>query len=596
VSRSAEAATRPHTRADAGFSLVEIIVSLGVLMIVVATLLPQLVSGIRAVGTARMVTQAKGVAQGELERMRNLPFHISPAAGDYRDVLDYHYRDLVTPSLTPTCTTADGSYTDPQSGWAGYVPDGGARCDYEPATGAFYRTVRQVPATTGSSAFTVVVSTQFLSGATPPQPVTPTEGYDSQSDEDARPPSTQLGATATALYAERGTLRPVSLYTQIADQPVSRNRVNAEVNVAALEVGSVTVNDGAASLSAGLLNLVGTLTYASTATANLTAASGGLATGEQGTGASAALAAPATTTASTVTGVAGALSSGCDIACWGGTRLDLAELSADDGLPRAGSVTAPMQSLLTDAANGGVSFGNTPGGGYRTRLRLAPPLVRLDQDATPVASGISSGCAPGATGVPSYLTASGYLRTTDVEDATEPATVEACGVARSASMSLFPTSFAPRGVVLVELRHASARCLVQGTDHAASVGHDFEAVVSYWDAKGPGTEDDAYTEAATIVPGMTTDPLTAVSLDTVVREGVQASDDLVLGDYIESWASLTADKVIATQTAGTAEVNLPGVVTVASAPVRNSTDGTPDETSVVSLALGAVRCSAEDAR
>jgi hypothetical protein len=255
-----------------------------------------------------------------------------------------------------------------------------------------------------------------------------------------------------------------------------------------------------------------------------------------------------------------------------------------------------MQSLLTDAANGGVSFGNTPGGGYRTRLRLAPPLVRLDQDATPIASGISSGCAPGVTGVPSYLTASGYLRTTDVENTTEPATVEACGIARSASISLFPTSFAPRGVVRVELRHASARCLVQGTDHAASVGHDFEAVVSYWDAKGPGAEDDAYTEAATIVPGMTTDPLATVSLDTVVREGAEPADNLLLGDYIESWASLTADKVIATQTAGTAEVNLPGVVTVASAPVRNSTDGTPDETSVVSLALGAVRCSAEDAR
>jgi type II secretory pathway pseudopilin PulG len=593
---SADAAARRRGHDDSGFSLVEIIVSLGVLMIVVATLLPQLVSGIRAVGTARMVTQAKGVAQGELERMRNLPFHISPAAGQYIDVLDYYYRNLTPPSTTPTCTAADGAYSQPQPGWTGYVADGATRCAYEPSSGAFYRTVKQVPATAGATSSTVVVSTRFLSGSTPPQPVTPPADYDTQTDDGARPASTQLGATATVLYAERGTIRPVSMDTQIADRPVSRNRVNAEVTVTGLEVGSVTVDNGAVSLSAGLLNLAGTLTYASTATVNLTATTAGLATGEQHTGASAALAAPATTAATTATGGPGALASGCALACWGGTRLDLPQLSADDGLPRAGSLTAPMQSLLTDTTNGGVSFGNTLAGDYRPRLKLSPPLVRLDPDASPSPSGISSGCVAGVTGASSYLTASGYVRTTDVDDATEPATVEACGVARSASISVFPTTFAPRGVVLVELRHASARCLVQGAGHTTSGAHDFEAVVSYWDAKGPGAEDDGYTQAGTIGPGMSTDPLDAVSLDTVVREGAEPSDNLVLGDYIASWASLTADKVTETQAGGAVEVSLPGVVTIATEPVRDNADGTPDGTSVVSLAVGAVRCSAEDAR
>jgi type II secretory pathway pseudopilin PulG len=587
---------RSGTSKDAGFSLLEVIVALGIILLVVITLLPQLIVGIRATGTARLVTQAKGVVQGELERMRNLPFHISPAAGDYRDVLDFHYRNLVQPTTTPVCTTGSGDYALPQTGWSGYVPPGGARCAYEPSTGAFYRTVKQVPASGGTAAFSVVLSTRFLSGSTPPEPVTPPTGYDTQTNAGARPASSQLGVTATVLYADRGAVRPVSNYTQIAEQTTSTTRVRAEVNVAAVDAGSVTTGNGAASLSAGLLTLTGALTYASTSSANLTGSSAGLATGEQGSGASVARNAPPATGTGVTTAAPGLLGTNCDIACWGSTRLEIGELTAEQGLPRAGSATSPMQSLLTDTTYNGVSFGNTAGGAYRPALSLSAPLVRLDPQAASRASGIAAGCVAGGTGTLSYVTAGGYLRTTAVDDATSPSTVEACGVASASAISILPTTFAPRGVVLVELRRASARCQVSGTAHTPTVGHDFEAVVKHWDTKGEGPDDDGYTTAATIVPGMTADPLDQVAMATVVEKGAGGAADKLLSDYIASWSSLTAAKVGTTQTAGLAEVRLPGVVTIVTQPVRNSADGTPDETSVVSLAVGALRCSAQDAR
>lgn len=566
--------------------MVEVIVALGVLTVVMVALLPQLVVGIRSTGTARLLTQAKGVAQGELERMLNLPYHISPAAGDYRDVLDYYYRDLSTPGVTASCMSA-GGYAVPQTGWAGYVSETAARCAYEPATGAFYRTVSHVAATPGMGSFTVVVDTRFLSGGTPPQPVSPPAGYNTQTTGRASPASSQIGVTVTVLYGDRNTLRPVSTYTQIADQPTTTTRVKGEVGVTTLDVGSVTTGNGPVSLSSGLLNLAGSLTYASTVSASLNGTSAGLATGEQASGATTIVAAPPTTAATVKTAGPGSLlTTGCDLdlGCWGSTRLEVSALSAEDGLPSAGSPSAPMQALLTDATNSGIYFGNSTAAAYRTDLGLTPPLLRLDPSATATASGVAPGCVAGSTGTLSYIAASGYLRTTAAADPVSPSTVEACAVARTSSISMFPTSFAPRGVVLIELKRASARCLVQQAAQTFSATYDYEAVVKYWDGS-------VYVTAGTVTSASTTDPLDAVDLTASV------GGDKKLGDYISSWSMLTASEVNTTAAAGIAKVQLPGVVTIVSQPVRqDATLPGGDPTSVMSVTVGALSCTTEDRR
>ena len=90
---------------DDGFTLIEIIVALGVIMTVMAAVLPQLLVGIRSGETSRLVTQTKGVAQGQLERMRNLPYYVAPEAGDpyemarWKQVGDYEW--VINPDYKP---------------------------------------------------------------------------------------------------------------------------------------------------------------------------------------------------------------------------------------------------------------------------------------------------------------------------------------------------------------------------------------------------------------------------------------------------------------------------------------------------------------
>lgn len=583
MSRSADGRARLSKGSDGGFTLIEIIVALGIFSIVMVALLPQLVSGIRATSTARIVSQAKGIVQGQLEEMRHLPFHIAPAAGDYVDVLDRFYPDLGTGS-TPACMTG-AKYALPNVSWTGFVADvTGRRCTYEPASGAFFRTVEVVPPADGITGFTMVVDTQFLSGDTPPVPVSPLTGYDTGTVSKDYPASSQIGVTVTVLYDRRGTLHPVTSYTQIAERLASTTRVRSDANVRVLDIGTVTADKVPLTLSAGLLNLTGSVSFASTVKASLAATSAGLATGEQAAGASATLEAPPSVAMTDKAGSAGTLATfGCDYACWGATTIPGLAMSAEGGLPLAGTPTVPAQVLLTDLDNGGLRFGavSSASGGYRASLDLVAPLVRVAPAATAAPSGVAAGCVAGSTGASAYLSASGYLRTTTAETTKE---VESCAVARAATLELFRTGFAAHGVVQVDLVQASARCLVAGATHSPTTSYDYRAVVRYWNGTG-------YTVAATVVPGQTDDLLAAVPLATPVADG------RTLGDYIASWSSITSSTVSVTSAAGAVQVKLPGVVKIASQPVRrNAEDTGPDEVSVVSATVGALSCRAEDRR
>ena len=415
MSRSADnvaaASERPR---DDGFTLIEVIVAIGITVVVLVALLPQLIVGIRSTDLAKQVTQAKGVAQGQLDRMRNLPYHVARDAGPYRDVLDYYFKDKTAPTGPVDCGSPGAVRRAPADMDRVRRRAGGTRCGYEPASGAMYRSVSQV------QGFTVVVSTQFLKGDTALNVVDPPTGYDTQVTGKDAPPTQQIGVSVTVLYSQRSTLKPVTTYTQITYQPSATSRLNVNADATAVQVGSSTVADGAVSLAAGLLSLQGELTYASNAGAVLAGTSAGLATGSQASGAARTLAAPPTATGATVTATAGDLSSGCVLVCWGGTQLDVAALSADSGLPNIGTASSPMQALLTgrtltDTTSNGFSFNNGATSTYRPELALTAPLVRLESAASPVASGVAANCQAGSSGASSYVTASGFVRSTALD-------------------------------------------------------------------------------------------------------------------------------------------------------------------------------------
>ncbi len=584
--------SRSADRRDDGFTLVEIIVALGIIMTVMAAVLPQLLVGIRSGETSRLVTQTKGVAQGQLERMRNLPYYVAPEAGDYRDLLDYYFRNLTTPGPI-TCTDADG-LAAPTTAWTGYVPAGGTRCSYEPQSGEMYRYVVPHPATGTDplAGFQVVVDTQFLSAPRSDGSsavLQPPSGYNTQSAGHDSPVSSQVGVTVTVLYDRQGITRPVTTYTQIADQPAATSRIDVSATALAVDIGSITPTNGAESLQAGLLSLTGSLSFASSASASLTAASAGLATGDQASGASTTVAAPSAV--GILPAPAGGIQGTCGLACWGTSQVDLGAVSASDGLPNVGTAANPMQARVTDLTNLGLSFESGAASDYRPGLDLSGPLVRLDPEATSTASGVSASCAPSGTGAPALVRSSGFLRTTPMTDAVP--TAEACAVSSASTVSLFPTSFAPRGVLQVELVRATASCVVNGAGHVAQTPtFDYRVVVRRHVPPAQIDGPDGYVDVLTITPALTADDLAAID---------PASADVggghTLGDYVASWSALVAGTVEPTAANGLSAVSLSGVLKLTSQPVR-VLDGFPggDPASAVSLTLGQVGCSALDAR
>ena len=565
---------------DRGFSLVEILVAIGVLTTVMVALLPQLIVGIRSTGTARLVTQGKGVAQGQLERMRATPFFLSKATGGV-DLLDTYFPRRTETSPTPTCTTG-GRFNEPLTSWSGYVAPTAPRCSYEPA-GAFYRHVAPAATAPNMGRFVVVTATQFLSAALPRTVVTPQAGYDSQVATMDEPPAGQIGVTITVLRLDRGTVRSVTTYTQIQDEEFSDSRTRIEARAKAVDVGSVTTDAGPLSFVAGQLDLLGTMSSAVSTSANLAATTAGLSSGVQASGASTGVVAPPAITTAAANRPQGGLPVGdCLYACWGTTYVGPVTATVEESRPRAGTPTGMPQAMITGIENSGFTVGNSAADKYAPALGLTGALVQLDATAAPAPSSVAD-CAPGGGGVPSYVTASGYLLTNAAGDPTAPYRVESCAVARTTPVSILPTSFAPQGVIRVELTRASARCRLDGDGHVPNTTYDYQAVVQYWN----GT---SYVTAATIVPGATTDPLAGVPLTTPVDAGGR-----VLGDYIASWSSLTQDKVSRTATAGEASIDLPGVVTISTQPVRGDATST-DPTSGVSIAIGSIGCSVEDER
>ncbi|MFP5253740.1 MAG: prepilin-type N-terminal cleavage/methylation domain-containing protein [Actinomycetes bacterium] len=582
MSRSPDLGARRRAGDAAGFTLIEVMVALGVVTLVLLALVPQLVVGIRSTGVARELTHTKGIAQGQVERMHNLPFHVAREAGQFVDVLDRYYPNAATSPSGPTCTGADGNAVPPPLSAAGYVTTTGARCGYEPPAGsAFYRVVEQRTSPTMGD-HTIVVDTQFLSDGTPPAAVTPDASYDSQTTGRDNPPSNQIGVTVTVFSHLFPTRQPVTLYTQISSQPPTFTRLRGRSGVRVLEIGSATLDATGPvplSVSAGVLNIAGSVSTASKVALNRASVTATRAATTTGYGLSAADAAPPTATPPLRTAPEGALAEGCVLACWGGSELSSVLVSSDDGLPTVGSATAPARAALTGATNRAVSFGNAVDpADYDPTLDFAGSpvnLVRLDTAATRSTLAVSRCADPGS----GHVAGAGFVTSTASD-------LHACASGSATVVELFPTTAAPQGVVQLELVAATASCRVSGSTHTPTTAYDYQLVVRYWDNTA-----GAYQTVGPITAATTTDLLAAVDLTTPVGGGKQ------LGAYIASWSSVTPDRVKAVAAANVAEVSIPGVVTISTQPTRpdpSITDGSTP--SVVSLTMGALSCYAEDRR
>lgn len=620
MSRRADRLSGPgagRRQADDGFTLVEVIVALGILMTLLVAVLPQLVGGIRATDRARQVTQAKTLVAAELERMRNLPFQVQPNAGQYVDLFDRYFQDRTPPATaiagTPGCLDADGRHRVPTPASTGYV-DSAARCPWElPAP--FYRVVRTadgheekgIEPDPDLEGFVVVVDTQFVNASTPPAVAAPAAAYDTKVDGKDLPATAQVRVRVTVLLDRPSDRAPVSTTTQIARSYQTTTRARAAADATALEAGTTLADGTAVSVSGGLIDLDASLVASSRvdmSAAGLTASAG---TGESGGTARTGGTAPPDTALGFGTLAGGQLTTaGCQLVCWGGGQpFGAWQPTTSNGLPGIGTSTSPVEvSLKTPSATGGFALrmGVGAGAALLPDRGLANPVVRLRSGD--FASGVSSSCTVSSADGNLRLHAGGWAYTTAAPGA------DACATARTAEVAVLPlgtpaSPFEGRSehpLVLVRLLNASARCQVDGTSHAPTISRDFGVQVSYWNGSAyvPLRAGDGGSTAPTVFTpdngGQLPDPST---LDVGPRK---------LSLWIESWSVARPGAGIeTTQRAGLARVEIPSIVNILTKPLRQQvTDGIPevdggglpvtDDRSTLAMSIGSLACTAEDRR
>ena len=148
---------------------------------------------------------------------------------------------------------------------------------------------------------------------------------------------------------------------------------------------------------------------------------------------------------------------------------------------------------------------------------------------------------------------------------------------------MLPTTFAPLGILRVPLPDAAVRCAVSGAAHAGSTSVSYTGVVEQWTPSG-------YQQIALVTQATATDPLASVPLTTPL--GAHG----VIGDYIQSWSTLTTAGIRTTTGTGTAVASVPGVVTVTTQPLREDAAGVPDRSPRPRSPWASCRAAARDAR
>lgn len=527
--------------ADAGFGIVETLISMLIFGIVAVATLPMLIGGLTAGRTAQLNLQGKALGQERLEQMRNLPYHVARQNGQYLDVLDIYFRDTQS---TGVLAPAD-------------------RCSarsYVAATATYSCTITSLGAEYGL--FRQVVQTQFLDFQR--NVVTPPAGYTSQTAGMDSPVANLLGVTVTTSWTQAGRVRSFPVRSHIANAQAEGSLIRAAVQSSALKVTSELVGGDLLQFEGGLVSGEGSLTTGSTASLSVAVARAARASGTSVGGASLSLNAPPT-----ASGASPSLSgkyldgSTCLIACFGQTAVSgNQQVAVTSGQPTVSLATDPVTGTLRRTGANvfrGFSYNNAPLADTSPALGLNGPMV--------------SGGVGSTTEV---LSGAGYLDAAG----TGAAAVRSGSSVALPVLELFPTAFAPSGVVQVTLTGASLQCSSGGGN--AAVTANWGGQVRYWSGASGAYVPLSLAPGAAALPDPTLVEVVAASATTPAT---------TLSTWVAAWSALT-DPAAAVASAGRqAKGEVSSVLSILTSETRSS-----DPTSALNIAVGAMSCLAEDNR
>lgn len=581
---------------DDGFTITELLVAMTLLLLVSAFMAPLLLAGTKATKLGQLQTKAKNLNAARLAAMRNLPFHVAYQNGAFIDVLDEYYTNTSTAGTTITATGGTGTYVP-----AGTIPGSSA-------TGAFYRV--DFPASVLGEGFSQKVYSQFVrsnsqsggAGNTPITPATSPTAYDSQATGRDQPPSLALAVTVVTTYSLGGS-HSLRTSTEITDTGHDAPLVLAQAGTQAVSATTNAGDGSSLALVAGLSGADGTLSNGSNAAASAVAARfsrtdpSGTTSYPQVSGANGQVNSPPDPASTADLNVGGTTAPAASSTCsWGsvnGTTASNISATVAGGQPRVPSTVqdATAPSVTTSVLNGqrppsvasgcGALWFSSSAASASTvnaNLLLGPtsPALQLPESGstTPLTTAASVDTPNLATG--------------------QPVKAKARVTFGDGGVLLFPGApFVSDGtynralVVLLDLT-ASINC----TSTAASATISYSGKYRVW--QGTSATTGAYSTAVPFSYNGSGAP-SAPSLAQVVT--YSGGLPVPLSRWISSWqfGSLVQQSPLS----GTASVGshvLPGIVTIDTAPLLQSTTGVPDVNSDLLLNLGRVSCASEDRR
>jgi prepilin-type N-terminal cleavage/methylation domain-containing protein len=571
---------RRREDSDDGFTLVEVLIAMGLAAIILVATAPALLGMLGSTLTVKLDSQAKNLAQERLEELRDLRFHVDRQNGPYLDLLDIYYTNATSASPVKSLTVGGTSLT-------GQYVTSGATTPGEPAF-PFYRTT--TGAISGFPGFTQVVDVQFLAPDGTAIPASRfQDSYDSQVVGHDQPPSLLVGVTTLTKWTSRAKPKVLKTYTRVTDTGAATPLIQTVARAVAIDVTSTAADGTTLELQEGIANANGAQSSGSTAAGY---AGGALVTRTGAATLSGLQAQFSLPTQAAATSGSSSAQAGTGCSWFGFGRTGVTDVTGDvsSGLPKAPAdvdAASPANMLsgqVFDNSGGScglLSYDNLAGGG----------IARSD------ALGAAMGSAPfvnaaDGTGGTAAISGSAYLTSNALTTAPQKSTAGATAFAKRAVV-LFPNApnTGGHGLVSVTLNSASVTCASSTSGGTTSAA--YSVTVNWW---GQGSADSAakwHTATWTYDSTTGSSPVLTSGSDTWNPSQTSLGNGLKLSDLLVS-SFATAPAVLTTGTQTGLRGFADGIVSFASASTLSNESGTGF--SALKLQVGQLTCAADDQR